>query len=166
MMDMLAQSYAKTYDLPVSITRCANFYGPCDLNWNRLVPGTIRSIIRNQPIIIRSDGKTIRDYLYIEDAVNGYLTLAQHLTENPKRFGGEAFNFATETPQSTRTLVEKIRGIMKSDVPIDIQNHATNEIQEQQLTMEKALNMLNWYPRYSFLEGMTKTIAWYKEFLE
>lgn len=163
--DMLAQSYAKTYGLPVSITRCANFYGPGDLNWNRIIPGTIRSILMNQPIIIRSDGKTVRDYLYIEDAVEGYLLLARHLINDIWKFRGEAFNLSTETPISTRNLVDKIRGIMRSDIPIDIQNRTTHEIQEQWLTSEKALSLLNWYPRHSILQGLEKTINWYTDFL-
>jgi CDP-glucose 4,6-dehydratase len=164
--DMLSQSYAKTYGLPVCITRCANFYGPGDFNWNRLVPGTIRSVIRKQPIVIRSDGKSIRDYLYIEDAANGYLTIAKHLANHKKKFVGEAFNLSTETPISTFELVEKIRFLMKSSVEIDVQNQATNEIQEQWLTSKKVLEMTGWKPKHSLEVGLKRTIKWYQEFLK
>jgi CDP-glucose 4,6-dehydratase len=160
--DLISQSYAETYKLPVAITRCANFYGPGDMNWNRLVPGTIRSIIRNKPIIIRSDGKTKRDYLYIEDAAEGYLMLAQHLAENPNEFRGEAFNLSTETPLTTTEMVEKIRDIMKSEVPVEIQNRATNEIPEQWLSSDKALHQLGWYCNHSLEDGLEKTIDWYR----
>jgi CDP-glucose 4,6-dehydratase len=164
--DMISQSYAKTYGLPVCITRCANFYGPGDFNWNRLIPGTIRSIIRNQPIIIRSDGKSVRDYLYIEDAAHGYLSIAKHLANDNKKFAGEAFNLSAETPVDTLTLVKEIRSIMESDVPIEIQNKSTNEIQEQTLTYQKALCDLGWFPMNSRPTGLKKTIKWYQEFLK
>ena len=164
-VDMISQSYAKTYDLPVSITRCANFYGNGDLNWNRIIPGTIRSILRGQSPIIRSDGEMIRDYLYIEDAANGYMLLAQLLAENNK-FKGEAFNFSTGNPTSVIKLVEKILSLMDSDLMIEIQNHATNEIQEQWLSSEKANKILNWRPSHSLDMGLKKTIKWYEELLK
>jgi CDP-glucose 4,6-dehydratase len=163
--DMIAQSYAKTYGLPVCITRCANFYGPGDLNWNRLIPGTIRSIIRKQPIIIRSDGTSVRDYLYIEDAAHGYMLIAKYLDNQTKKFAGEAFNLSTETPISTLNLVEKIRFLMKSDVKIEVKNKATNEIQEQWLTSLKALREVGWSPVHTLNSGLNETIAWYREFL-
>jgi CDP-glucose 4,6-dehydratase len=165
-VDMLSQSYAKTYGLPVSITRCANFYGEGDLNWNRIIPGTIRSILRGQPPIIRSDGTTVRDYLYIEDAADGYLSLARHLTEHVWDFRGEAFNLATSHPITTRDLVDTILYLMGSDLPVIIQNSTTHEIQEQWLSAEKANRMLNWRPAHSLEEGLMKTIKWYSDTLQ
>jgi CDP-glucose 4,6-dehydratase len=164
-VDMLSQSYAKTYGLPVAVTRCANFYGEGDLNWNRIIPGTIRSVIRGQPPIIRSDGKTVRDYLYIQDAAEGYISLARHLVEHVWDFRGEAFNLATDRPITTELLVDKILTLMKSELPVIVQNSTTNEIQEQWLSAEKANRMLNWYPAHTLEEGLTKTIKWYSDTL-
>jgi CDP-glucose 4,6-dehydratase len=165
--DIISKSYANTYNLPVAITRCANFYGPGDLNWNRIVPGTIRSIIRDKSPVIRSDGKTVRDYLYIEDAADGYLNLAKFLFNDNDMFSGEAFNFASGNPISTRELVEAICAAMSAgDIPITVQNKATNEIKEQWLSADKAIRWLDWKPKHTLEEGLTKTIAWYREFLK
>ena len=164
--DLIAQSYAETYKLPVAITRCGNFYGPGDLNWNRIIPGTIRSILRNEPPVIRSDGTTIRDYLYIEDAVKGYMRLAMRLEMNRKLFIGEPFNLSTETPISTLELVHIILKNMGSDLEPVILNQNSPEIKEQWLSANKAHGWLNWYPEYSLDEGLKKTVAWYKEFLK
>jgi CDP-glucose 4,6-dehydratase len=164
--DMIAQSYAATYKLPVAITRCGNFYGAGDLNWNRIIPGTIRSILRGCRPVIRSDGTTIRDYLYVDDAVEGYLILARYLLEYPHLFYGEAFNFSTETPTNTEEVVRNILKIMKSDLEPDIRNESKNEIKEQWLSAEKARRMLNWYPKHTLVQGLQKTIEWYREFLK
>jgi len=164
--DLIAQSYAETYKLPVAITRCGNFYGPGDLNWNRIIPGTIRSILRNEPPVIRSDGTTIRDYLYIEDAVKGYMRLAMRLEKNRNLFIGEPFNLSTETPISTLELVHIILKNMGSDLEPVILNQNSPEIKEQWLSANKAHGWLNWYPEYSLDEGLKKTVAWYKEFLK
>lgn len=165
--DMISQTYAKTYNLPVAITRCANFYGPGDLNWNRIVPGTIRSIIRDKSPVIRSDGKTIRDYLYIEDAADGYLNLSRYLFNDHDMFSGEAFNFASGHPISTAALVEEICNAMVDyDIPIFVENKATNEIKEQWLSAAKANLWLDWKPKHTLQEGLDKTIAWYREFLK
>jgi len=164
--DLIAQSYAETYKLPVAITRCGNFYGPGDLNWNRIIPGTIRSILRNEPPVIRSDGTTIRDYLYIEDAVKGYMRLAMRLEKNRNLFIGEPFNLSTETPISTLELVHIILKNMGSDLEPVILNQNSPEIKEQWLSANKAHGWLNWYPEYSLDEGLKKTVAWYKESLK
>src|SRR5207248_2984687 len=105
--DLIAQAYAVSYGLPVAITRCGNFFGGGDLNWNRIVPGTIRSVIRGEDPVIRSDGKFVRDYIYVEDAATAYTTLARALAEDPK-LKGEAFNFSYEKPSTVRELVEAI----------------------------------------------------------
>jgi CDP-glucose 4,6-dehydratase len=112
--DLLAQSYAISYKLPVAITRCGNFYGGGDLNWNRIVPGTIRSVLRGRRPIIRSDGQYVRDYFYIEDAAAAYILLAEKVAQNTN-LRGEAFNFSNETPVSVIELVERILGLMSSE---------------------------------------------------
>ena len=162
--DLIAQSYAVTYNLPVVITRCGNFYGGGDLNWNRLVPGTIRSVLRGQRPIIRSDGSHIRDYFYVEDGAAVYMLLAESLGKNPE-LRGHAFNFSNETQVTVLELVKKILAHMNSDLDPDVRNEASNEIRHQYLSAEKARQYLNWTPAFSLDEGLVKTIQWYKELL-
>jgi len=159
--DLLAQAYASTYQLPVAITRCGNFYGGGDLNWNRLVPGTIRSVLRGQPPVIRSDGRFVRDYFYIEDGAAAYILLAERLAGN-QELAGEAFNFSNEIQVTALELVRKILGLMRSDLQPDIRNEATNEIYCQSLSAEKARRLLDWKPLYTLDEGMQATIEWYR----
>ncbi len=161
--DLIAYTYAKTYNLPVVITRCGNFYGGGDLNWNRLVPGTIRSVLRGQRPIIRSDGKFIRDYFYVEDGAAAYLLLAEKLAEN-RALVGEAFNFSNEIQVTVLDLTDKILALMDSNLKPDILSQAQNEILHQYLSAEKARKMLDWSPLFSLDEGLEKTIAWYKDF--
>lgn len=163
--DMIAHTYAKSYDLPVSITRCGNFYGGGDLNWNRIIPGTIRSILRGQSPVIRSDGEYIRDYFYVEDGAAAYMLLAEHLATQPE-LKGQAFNFSNEIQVSVREIVAKIIHIMKSDATPDIRNEVTNEIRNQYLSADKARTLLNWHPLFTLDEGLSKTVEWYSKFLE
>jgi CDP-glucose 4,6-dehydratase len=162
--DLIAQCYAKTWKVPVAITRCGNFFGGGDLNWNRIVPGTIRSLLRGERPIVRSDGKFLRDYIYVEDAVDSYLHLAQALRRDAK-FAGEAFNFATGKPLDVLEVVGTIRTAMKSDLEPVILNEASNEIREQHLDSGKAHTLLNWRARFGFEEGLPRTIAWYRQHL-
>ena len=161
--DLLTQSYAITYRLPAAITRCGNFYGGGDLNWNRLVPGTIRSALRGQQPIIRSDGQYVRDYFYIEDAAAAYILLAEKLAQNVN-LCGEAFNFCNEMPMSVKQLVERILQLMESDLVPVIRNEAANEIRKQYLNATKAHRILGWQPTFTLDEGLKRTISWYKEF--
>jgi CDP-glucose 4,6-dehydratase len=161
--DLIAQAYAQTYRLPVAITRCGNFYGGGDLNWNRVVPGTIRSILRGERPIIRSDGKFIRDYFYVEDGVAAYMLLAERVTGNDKLYG-TAFNFSNESQIAVLELVEKIIGKMGSDLRPEILNQASNEIRRQYLSAERARRDLGWKARFTLDEGLDRTIAWYREF--
>lgn len=162
--DLIAQSYATTYALPVAITRCGNFYGGGDLNWNRIVPGTIRSVVRGQRPIIRSDGLYIRDYFYVEDGAATYTLLAEHLANNPD-LRGQAFNFSNETKVTVLELVEQVLLLMGSDLKPDVQNNTSYEIRNQFLSAAKARRILNWSPLFTLDEGLQRTIAWYKEFL-
>lgn len=159
--DLISKAYYHTYGLPVCITRCGNFYGGGDLNFNRIVPGTIRSIIFQENPVIRSDGKLIRDYFYIEDGVGAYTLLAEKMT---KKIHGEAFNFSNERPVSVIDLVNIILQMMESDLVPSIQNFATNEIPEQYLSSRKARGVLGWRPHYTLENGLKNTIEWYKSF--
>jgi CDP-glucose 4,6-dehydratase len=160
--DLIAKTYAVSYGLPVAITRCGNFYGGGDLNWNRVVPGTIRSILRGQRPVIRSDGEYVRDYFYVEDGAAAYMLLAERLAENPS-LRGEAFNFSNEIQLTVRQLVDKILKLMRSTLEPDVQNQATNEIRRQYLSAEKARRLLAWSPIFELEQGLERTIAWYRE---
>lgn len=161
--DLIAQSYATTFDLPVCVTRCGNFYGGGDLNWSRLVPGTIRAIHRGERPVIRSDGKYVRDYFYVEDGVTAYLTLAESLAARPD-LRGEAFNFSYDAQLTVLELVDRVVQLMGSTLRPDVRNVATGEIPVQRLNPRKARDVLGWRPRYSLDDGLRRTIAWYDRF--
>lgn len=163
--DLIAQTYAATYNLPVAITRCGNFYGGGDLNWNRVVPGTIRSVVRGERPIIRSDGNFIRDYIYIEDAAAAYMLLGERLASDAT-LHGQAFNFSNEIKVSVLELVELMLRKMKSSLRPEVLNEASNEIRCQLLSAERARTMLNWKPKFTLESGLDRTIAWYREFLD
>ena len=164
--DLIAQSYFTSFGLPVCITRCGNLYGGGDLNWNRLIPGTIRSILRGESPIIRSDGSYIRDYFYVADGALAYLHLAELMAANPDLMG-EAFNFSNEIQITVSDLTSEILRLMgREDVKPTILNQARNEIPHQYLNAEKARRLLNWKPVYTLEAGLSKTITWYKSFFE
>ena len=162
--DLIATAYHVTFGSPVAITRCGNFFGPGDLNWNRLVPGTIRSILDNERPVIRSDGKFIRDYFYVEDGARAYMLLAEELAIRPE-LGGEAFNFSNEVQIDVVGLVERILFLMGSDLEPDIRNEASHEIRHQYLTSEKARRLLGWQAHYTLDAALKETIEWYRSFL-
>lgn len=162
--DLIAHAYAVSYNLPVAITRCGNFYGGGDLNWNRIVPGTIRSVLRGQRPVIRSDGKFIRDYFYVEDGANVYVTLAEALATRPE-LKGQAYNFSNEIQVTVLDLVRKILRAMGSDLEPDVRNEASNEIIHQYLSAAKARQDLGWSPLFDLDEALVPTISWYKDFL-
>jgi CDP-glucose 4,6-dehydratase len=161
--DLLALTYAHSYKMPVCVTRCGNFYGGGDLNWNRIVPGTIRSILRGQRPVIRSDGTFIRDYFYVKDGAAAYLHLAEQMTRRPEVLG-HAFNFSTEIQVTALEMVQRILSLMSSPLTPDVRGEATNEIKHQYLSAEKARRMLAWSPGYELDEALTETIAWYRHF--
>jgi CDP-glucose 4,6-dehydratase len=163
--DLIAQSYAHTFGLPVVITRCGNFYGGGDLNWNRIVPGTIRSIIRGEAPVIRSDGKFVRDYFYVEDGAAAYTHLAEKLAVQ-EDLRGHAFNFSNEIQVDVLSLVNMILRLMDSSLKPVIKNEASHEIRHQYLSADKARRVLDWKPMFTLEEGLTRTIAWYRRFLE
>lgn len=159
--ELIALSYHHTYGTPVAITRCGNLFGGGDLNFNRLVPGTIRSALQDQAPIIRSDGKFVRDYFYVRDAVHAYLTLAERM---PGRdVNGEAFNFGSEAPISVQDLVALILRLMnKTHLKPLVLNEASAEITEQYLDCSKARQVLDWTPMFTLDEGLGESIAWYR----
>lgn len=162
--DLIAYSYYKTYGVPVCITRCGNFYGGGDFNFNRLVPGTIRSVIRNERPQIRSDGTLIRDYIYVKDGASAYIALAEKMRS--QNIAGEAFNFSNEDKYTVKELVDRILKLMKSDLKPAILNEAKNEILHQYLSAKKARAILDWKPKYTLEEGLKETITWYREYLK
>jgi len=163
--DLIAQMYWHTYRLPVAITRCGNFYGGGDLNFNRIVPGTIRSLLDGQRPIIRSDGTLRRDYVYIKEAVSAYVLLAKRLMEGEA--GGEGYNFSHGQPLRVLELVDVITRLMgRTDLTPEVLNEATNEIPDQFLDASKAAADLGWTPRYRLEDGLKETVAWYEEFFK
>ncbi|NLM74054.1 MAG: NAD-dependent epimerase/dehydratase family protein [Clostridiaceae bacterium] len=162
--DLISQAYHKTYGLPVCITRCGNLFGGGDLNFNRIIPQTIRSVLKNEPPVIRSDGTFIRDYFYVEDAVKAYMLLAEKMEE--LNLQGEAFNFSNEIQLTVLDLVNMILHLMESDLKPVILNQGTNEIRHQYLSAQKAREVLNWAPAYTIEQGLKKTIEWYRNFFK
>lgn len=162
--DLIAQMYGATYDLPVAITRCGNFYGGGDLNWNRLVPGTIRSALRGERPVIRSDGTLVRDYFYAEDGALAYLALAEALHARPE-LRGEAFNFSNEIQIDVLSLTSMILERIDPTLTPDVRSDAPHEILHQSLSAAKAREQLGWSPRFTLERGLEQTIAWYREHL-
>lgn len=160
--DLLANTYYDTYKLPVCVTRCGNFYGPGDLNFNRIVPGTIRSVLKGETPTIRSDGTYVRDYFYVKDGALAYIHLAEKMGD-PK-IHGEAFNFSNELQITVLELTEKILKLMgRTDLKPVVLNQAVNEIKHQYLSAKKARKMLGWKPEYDIDDALKETIAWYQE---
>ncbi|GJL66091.1 MAG: putative sugar dehydratase/epimerase YfnG [Nitrospirales bacterium] len=162
--DLLARSYSETYGLPVTIARCGNIYGGGDLNWSRIVPGTIRSFLRKESPIIRSDGTFTRDYIYVLDAVHAYMLLAENVVD--ERIKGQAFNFSGERPWTVLEIVRHIQQLMKcANLEPEIQGQTNAEIKDQYLDSQKAKKLLGWSPMFSLEKGLVETIAWYEHFL-
>jgi CDP-glucose 4,6-dehydratase len=162
--DLLATSYADSFGLPVSVARCGNVYGGGDLNWSRIVPGTIRSVLANQAPVLRSDGASTRDYIFVDDVVDAYVRLAE-ATPRPHVLG-QAFNFGWERSVSVIEITTAITQLMdRDDLAPVIMNSATHEIRDQFLDSSKARRLLDWSPGYDLVAGLTRTIAWYRQFL-
>ncbi len=162
-VDLISQSYAQTYGLPVTIARCGNIFGGGDLNWSRIVPGTIRSLLGAQAPIIRSNGRYRRDYVFVEDVVASYLLLAEQIARPAVR--GAAFNFSLEQPLTVLEIVAAISAQLGSDLAPVVQNQASAEIIDQFLDSGQARAVLGWQPQWTLEAGLASTIAWYRNFL-
>ena len=161
--DLITQSYASTYQLPTCIARMGNIYGSGDLNFNRIVPGTIKSLMEGKRPVIRSDGKPIREYFYVEDAVDAYLVMAETIEQ--KKFYGDAFNFSSGEKICVLDMVRRIISQFGSNLEPEILNVSKNEITNQYLSIEKAKKILEWVPKYPVDIGLKLTIPWYKEMM-
>lgn len=162
--DLIAQSYFHTYNLPLTIARCGNIFGGGDLNWSRIIPGTIRSLLKNESPVLRSDGSFIRDYIYVKDAAYAYLLLAEKTGE--RGVTGEGFNFAPSRPHTVMEMVEALQKKMGCEhlEPI-LLNKAKGEIKDQFLSSKKANTRLGWEPCYTLEDGLDETIEWYRDYL-
>ena len=162
--DLIARAFAYTYEMPIGVTRCGNIYGGGDLNWDRIVPGTMRSVLRSEPPVIRSDGSLQRDYVYVDDIIDGYLRLAERLDD--RSLHGQAFNFGLDDPKTALEMVRAIIAISDCpDLKPIILNEARHEIQKQYLSSARARRVLGWQPRYSLEEGLRRTMKWYRAYL-
>jgi len=155
--DLIAQSYFSTYGLPVIITRFSNVFGPGDTNFSRIVPGIIDSVIQNKELLIRSNGKMIREYTYVKDIVDGCIKLAGH-----KKNFGEAFNFGSKNIFSVLDVIKKAEESLETKINYRILNIAKNEIPEQYLDWTKAKEILNWQSKTTFENGIKETFDWFK----
>lgn len=162
--DLLAQSYHHAYGLPIAIARCGNIYGAGDLNWSRIVPGTIAAFLRGERPIIRSDGSYVRDYIYVNDVSRAYMRVAEALSD--PSIAGEAFNFSDESPLNVLQIVEALQRVMNcAHIAPDIRASASGEIHSQYLSAAKARRLLDWKPQWTLDRGLAATVAWYRTFL-
>lgn len=159
--DLIAYTYYNTFKSPICVTRCGNFYGPGDLNFNRIIPGTIRSLLNGESPVIRSDGTFIRDYFYVKDGALAYMLLAEKMLLDTS-IHGEAYNFSTEIQVTVLELVKKIIDIIGVDIEPTILDQANNEIRNQYLSAEKAKEQLGWSPIFTLDSSLVETIEYYK----
>jgi CDP-glucose 4,6-dehydratase len=162
--DLIAQSYGKVFGVAIAVTRCANYFGGWDFNWHRIIPGTIRSIMRGEPVVLRSDGKFTRDFLYIEDAVDAQLLLAEAIAHDPK-LRGEPFNFSLEVNIEVIEIVRRLLTLMNSGTEPQVNETAQAEIRFMQVNCDKARAVLNWRPRHDFDDALAETVRWYRDYL-
>lgn len=160
--DLIAQSYFRNYSLPVCISRLGNVFGPGDTNFSRIVPGTVRSILANEDVVIRSDGSLVREYFYVKDAVSAYMTLAENM--HRKEVLGEAFNFSSGEKMTVLEVAKKISDFMGYVAGPKIMNSAKNEIRTQFLSTEKARRILGWKSSFTFSQALPETVSWYRKY--
>ena len=161
--DFLTRSYVVTYGLPATIARCGNIYGGGDLNWDRIVPGTIRSLLADERPVIRSSGLLTRDYVYVKEVVTAYIALADALERPDVR--GEAFNFSAEKPMSVLEIVAAVSRVMGSALAPDVRDTAKAEIRDQYLDSSRAKSVLGWRATWKLDAALAETVEWYRDFL-
>lgn len=159
--DLIAQMYAKVYNTPLTIARCANVFGPGDLNRGRLIPDIMESVIKNKPLMIRSDGKMVREYIYVDDSIDGYITLA----ENMDKTRGEAFNIAGMGVMSVLEVVDRVSNALNMPVNYKVLNQAKAEIPVQHLDGGKIKGLIGWEPKVQFEDAIRETFKWYQKFI-
>ena len=160
--DLITRCYASTYGLPTAVTRLANLFGPGDLNFNRIIPGTIRSVLLNEPVIVRSDGTPRREYVFVGDGARAYLILAEDIQS--KGLAGEAFNFGLGYPLTVLDVVAAIKQVGgRPELEVQVLGQAKAEIDAQWMDSTKARTRLEWEPKWSFEEGLARTVPWYRE---
>ena len=157
--DLICTTYARTYNLPVAVSRFGNIFGPGDLNFNRIIPGIMDSLVNNRVLELRSNGRFLRDYVYVKDVADGYITLAEQMEKS----AGQAFNFSSGHNFSVLDLISNIEKVLEVKVLYKILNNQKNEIPAQSLNFEKVQKLLGWKPKYTFEQGIKETFEWYKE---
>jgi CDP-glucose 4,6-dehydratase len=161
--DQAAQSYGKVFNCPVAVTRCGNYFGGYDFNFTRLIPGVVRSIMQGQTPRLRSNGRFTRDFLYIGDAVDVQLLLAEQLSQNPELYG-EAFNFSYGERIEVRDIVQQVCRLMDAPDEPEMDENSTAEIPHIELSSDKAKRLLGWKPSYGFTQGLERTVRWYRDY--
>jgi len=159
--DLISTTYYKTYKTPVVITRFGNIYGEGDLNFSRIIPGIMRSLVTGDQLLVRSNGKYIRDYLYVKDVVDGYLLL----TENIDKVKGEAFNFGSKETLSVLELIKLVEKTLNKKIKYKILNVAQNEIPYQSLNYSKIKKLFDWKPKEKIILTVKKTLSWYNKII-
>lgn len=163
--DLIARSYFHSFGLPVCVTRCGNLYGGGDLNFSRIVPGTILSALSGERPVIRSDGSPVRDYIYVQDAARANIAIAVRLMGDATIAGG-AFNISNDSPVSVMDMVWRIlKAAGREDLEPIIEGRASGEIQEQFLSSEKIRSLLGWSPEFELEDGLGRALSWYHEYL-
>jgi len=163
--DMIARSYAATYDLPVAVTRLANVYGGGDRNWSRIVPDLARALVRGERPVIRSDGTPERDYLYVEDAVDAYLAVAKSL-ELPK-LRGRAWNAGWGRPVSVLDMVQRLIAVSGKELEPDVRGTRAPDAELDRLYLDCTAirEELGWSPRWELDRGLRAAWEWYERHL-
>lgn len=158
--DLIAQSYYKTYNIPIIITRFANVYGEGDFHFGRIIPDICKAVIKKETLFLRSNGKYVRDYIYVDDVVNGYIYLLKYAN----KIKGEAFNFSSDENLSVIEVISRCEKILKIKIPFKILNKTKNEIPYQHLNYSK-IKKIGWMPKYSLENSLEKTLLWYRSIL-
>ena len=163
--DLIAQSYAITYGLKIGIIRSGNIYGPGDYNMDRLVPHVIISSLRGKKSVLRSNGKLIRDYLFVEDVSSAYFKLMTEMKKNKKNL--YIYNVGSNENLTVSNLVKLIvKKISKKKISPKILNNSKIEIKKQKLNYQKINRELGWEPKWNIHKAMNITIQWYKQNLK